>query len=438
MRQEFPGSYRKSAAQLEEITKTAIVSFDANVLLNVYRYGPKTRSQLLRIMDGLKQRNQLWITHQAVEEFHSSREDVISSQRRTLKELPDCLKPAVAALKSAKILDDFPELRSKIIGLLEESAKELQTTIELTMAELDVADDPIIDQLTDIVDGCYGADPSDREDRIKVAAYRYDRKIPPGYKDAGKPENRFGDYLLWSELLDYAKEHQKPVFLVTDDRKEDWWLIQASYTVGPRRELIDEMSRHSQQQFHVYNPEMFFSVISGYLAIDIDDSTIDEARRVGEELDSAVARFAHPDELQHRNDLQTVSYSPVEYPLLRGVVADALNGTSIGPLAGIADASLLKRLADTFTANSSIAAMEFQNQALLRSASGGLDIESVLRLAREQFLGTADASVPNIIARQMGIYGGAPIPAQPYGTPTPSDADESSLPEEQGIEEPAE
>jgi hypothetical protein len=54
---------------------------------------------------------------------------------------------------------------------------------------------------------------------------RQSHRMPPGYKDAGKDENKYGDLIIWFEILEFAQEHkdrfQKTVIL-TNDAKADW------------------------------------------------------------------------------------------------------------------------------------------------------------------------------------------------------------------------
>ena len=54
-----------SQTDFEYLWKNAIISFDANVLLNVYQYGDTTLATFMDILDQLKDR--LWLTHQAAQ-----------------------------------------------------------------------------------------------------------------------------------------------------------------------------------------------------------------------------------------------------------------------------------------------------------------------------------------------------------------------------------
>jgi hypothetical protein len=71
---------------------------------------------------------------------------------------------------------------------------------------------------------------------VRAAAqgeHRIAHRLPPGYRDAAKPENRLGDLIIWFELLEhsknqYAKATEKAegksldVIFLTNDEKSDW------------------------------------------------------------------------------------------------------------------------------------------------------------------------------------------------------------------------
>ena len=35
---------------------------------------------------------------------------------------------------------------------------------------------------------------------------------------------KYGDLILWYQIIDKAKESKKPIILISGDVKEDWWL----------------------------------------------------------------------------------------------------------------------------------------------------------------------------------------------------------------------
>ncbi|WP_204277464.1 PIN-like domain-containing protein, partial [Escherichia coli] len=57
---------------------------------------------------------------------------------------------------------------------------------------------------------------------------RYAKKIPPGYKDAKKDAGEFdkyGDLIIWKDMIGKAKADKRPILFISDDAKEDWWWI---------------------------------------------------------------------------------------------------------------------------------------------------------------------------------------------------------------------
>ena len=77
MRNLFPSYYGLTDEQYSELWQECIISFDTNVLLNIYRYTPQTRERFFEILRRLGDR--IWITHQAAQEYQDDRLTVISS-----------------------------------------------------------------------------------------------------------------------------------------------------------------------------------------------------------------------------------------------------------------------------------------------------------------------------------------------------------------------
>ena len=77
----------------------------------------------------------------------------------------------------------------------------------------------------------------------KEGEKRYKKKIPPGYKDIDKPGFEiYGDLVLWFQVIDKAKSEKRQIILIVDEKKEDWWFKSKGKIIGPRPELINEMT----------------------------------------------------------------------------------------------------------------------------------------------------------------------------------------------------
>lgn len=61
----------------------------------------------------------------------------------------------------------------------------------------------------------------------EVGEFRYSHRFPPGFQDRAKPENRYGDLVIWEEILrdciggDIGGEEHACIF-ISQDQKTDW------------------------------------------------------------------------------------------------------------------------------------------------------------------------------------------------------------------------
>ena len=94
-------------------------------------------------------------------------------------------------------------------------------------------------------------------------------KSLPGYKDDGKDEatssgptnyRKYGDLVVWRQIIDRAIEAKKGVIFVNDDKKEDWWLVFRGKTLGARPELICEFLEKTGQGFYMYQADRFLGM----------------------------------------------------------------------------------------------------------------------------------------------------------------------------------
>lgn len=121
--------------------------------------------------------------------------------------------------------------------------------------------------------------------------------VPPGYKDDDKKNkhggdnNKHGDYIIWRQIIDYAKEEEKNIIFITHDQKEDWWNIVHGKTVGPRIEIRKEFSEKTSQKFHMYSMNSFIERFN----INIDQSVVDELSYIGQILSQQKMQNVVPD-----------------------------------------------------------------------------------------------------------------------------------------------
>lgn len=284
MRSKFVGHFKEDDQTIKILWDTAIFVFDANVLLNLYRYSNDTRTDFLNLLEQIKGR--IWLPEQAAHEFLKNRASVISQQSSSYSDTTqniENLNKSFSGTRGHPFIskanqESLNKAISAIQGELEESKKAQEALI---------ISDPIKDKVADLFEERVGDCFSDDEwsKVFENGQERYDSKTPPGYKDNSKhpdpqtledKRSKFGDWIIWRQVLDHAKQNTKPVILITDDRKEDWWERPSGKTLGPRPELIKEFVETSQQKILIYTPENFLISAKDHLESKVKTGSIDE------------------------------------------------------------------------------------------------------------------------------------------------------------------
>lgn len=69
MKNIFPGYSRKSEEDIKKMWEKSTLIFDANVLLNLYRYSDSTRDTILDLIEKFSDR--IWLPHQSALEYNT-------------------------------------------------------------------------------------------------------------------------------------------------------------------------------------------------------------------------------------------------------------------------------------------------------------------------------------------------------------------------------
>ena len=307
----FPGFYRPSDDEFITLWEKGIFVLDSNVLLNLYRYPEKARKDFLNVLNKIKER--IWVPHQVILEFQRNRLGVITD---TLKPITDLVNEMEKIrLQITKINQKITtDQKRGIIGEVdpkgfEENTKEGLVSLKAQLDSLNDAhmrlfdNDPIRQELEDLFLGKIGPplkDQSQLDEIYKEGESRYQKKIPPGYLDQGKDQpgesdefmyagllykRKFGDFILWKQLVNHAKEQNiENLIFITDDRKEDWWWkeeCQGQKTIGPRSELVEEIKREGGvSSFYAYYPDRFLEYAQKHLHVRITPASLQHIREI--------------------------------------------------------------------------------------------------------------------------------------------------------------
>jgi hypothetical protein len=287
LRETFRQHHRLTDAERADLWENCIFVPDTNVLLNIYRYADSTREDLFRVFEKLRAR--LWIPYQVAHEFYQRRISVISEQKKKWTELEGSLDRAVTTLKGGSFQKSAFLNLGEVEAVLQpaiDQAKALVSAKKAAHPDL-IQDDPYLEQLAELIGDAFGSAPvaADLDNLHKACQERIDNQQPPGFSDHKKdPPERYGDVLIWFELLKYAEATAKPIVFITDDEKEDWWQIVEGKKLGPRPELRAEMRSRAGVDFYIYRPAYILESAEKELDVPVASSSIDDAKSIAEEL----------------------------------------------------------------------------------------------------------------------------------------------------------
>jgi hypothetical protein len=283
--------------EINEAWTSGILTFDANVLLDLYRYHESTRESLISSIEKLKCTK--WLSAQTAEEFFRNRKKSILSSSKTFKDAKDEIEKlktkaieTTQTLKSNRLIPSSinDDLSRGIDSTLTKVAQAIEAEIAKHPNFLDK--DPVLERLYGIFDASIGDDFSEADKKIhlKSAEERKNKKIPPGYMDKDKDGDRaYGDYFFWRQVLDYGKAQAKPVILVTSEKKEDWWEVVSGQTVGPRYELTRDAHETIGKRVLIYQTDRFLSYALERLGETKNEKAVAEISAISELRDAGNA-----------------------------------------------------------------------------------------------------------------------------------------------------
>lgn len=309
MKNAFVGYYAPSEDDYKRLWTEGLIVLDTNVVLDLYRLPASARDEMLSVLEILKDR--LWIPYHVALEYQRRRLLVIAGERKTIEDALSVATNLFAEVEKrvtglqidkrgldidvASLIKNFEDAHTKLVQAISTAQKE----------QLDIAiSDPIRQKLDAILVNRVGPSPKDQAELdvlINDGSMRYDNRIPPGYADVEKDKNpneanfyhdgicypcKFGDLILWRQLLSYAKEEGiKTVLLVTSDQKEDWWWREKGKTIGPRPELAREaLAEGGVELFWMYSSVQFLESAKTFTAAKVSDQSLKELNDVNRDF----------------------------------------------------------------------------------------------------------------------------------------------------------
>jgi len=288
MKDLFPGHFKESEGHLRKVWDTSLFVFDANILLNLYRYSDTTRGEFLRILEKIK--NRVWLPHRAADEYFNNRLSVIDQQEKSYDDTTKLITSLKSDLENARQHPFVsPDTMAKVGQVFGDLCEELRKNKFVHTAR--ISNDDIKEALASIFENRVGSPYKKEklEELICEGEERYKQKIPPGFKDGAKSGDsevftekcrKYGDLIVWFQVIEKSIESGKGIVLVTDDKKEDWWERFKGKTVGPLPELVKEFKDKTNNTFHMYQADRFLELARENLDEQVSDEVVEEIREV--------------------------------------------------------------------------------------------------------------------------------------------------------------
>jgi predicted nucleic acid-binding protein len=311
MRNLFSWRLRPSEADFLKLWEDATFVFDTNFLLDLYRVSRSTAEDFLKILERIQ--NRIWLPYQVADEFLRNREEIIASEAASFQKALAGLERWKSEQQSFNGLRSYLSQAGRIVATeveflfnkqndylnvvneVEKAFREKIDQLARDHSSLNSDEDSILDNLLSLFDSRVG-EPFDEQNLSNLhreAEDRYKQLKPPGFKDKGKEDTRkYGDFILWKEILDFAKKESRPIIFITGDKKADWWIMRNGETISPHVDLRREFQEHVQQPFWMYRPQRFLEMAREKLMVEIAPKSIEET--------SAIADLEFTDEQDYK------------------------------------------------------------------------------------------------------------------------------------------
>lgn len=252
-----------------------IVIIDSCSLLDLYRYAPNAAEKIIGNLKKIQ--NNIWLPYHVFEEYSKNKETVISEAYKKFENVSTEVLGAIRTAENKMIskfnrygkfkypkINNFRDELEAITSQLKEKARSFREIVASEIRENNnvLREDEVNSFIESLQESNQIGNSLSLPEKIEIyreGKLRYSHLVPPGYKDIDKDKSdptktqKYGDLIIWKELLKKATENESPFIFVTDDEKEDWWDIK-SYShhsvkgelLGPRQELLSEFNALSK------------------------------------------------------------------------------------------------------------------------------------------------------------------------------------------------
>ncbi|HFP6581195.1 TPA: PIN-like domain-containing protein [Enterococcus faecalis] len=266
--------------------ENALIVLDSSAILDIYKHDQAYSHNLLKTYQ--INLEQIWIPEQVNFEVEKNHRSVKASRKTEIKKLPQNINQAIVKLKQSITSTlknpqkfNYPSV-STISDELEAKIAELENIVsnyhkQVCQIQEENQPDVIIDfleQLKELNQVGKGYDIFDKISLYNEGKIRYKLNIPPGFMDAKSKDKKdetgiqkYGDLLIWKEILDKINLAKRPLLFITSDVKRDWWELDNESKIIEKHPLLSEefvkCTGLDTRQFEMLFTGTFFNLMLG-------------------------------------------------------------------------------------------------------------------------------------------------------------------------------
>lgn len=294
----FPEFHQEDLSENDlELSKKNLIVIDTNYLLDILRLPIEQSEQYITALEKMK--NNIYIPYLVALEFHFNKIGVkkgiqqeINNYRTNFKNkyINDFVDNITNVSKITFLDIKKDEFNKEINNSIEEMSNKLMNIFDHFIEDYSSIDNEgLYKRLLTIIERCIG-EKYTQSWINKVEEYgeiRYAEKKAPGFNDAEKTDfkeysgikyqEKYGDLIIWEDVKEYAKNEEisgdKVIFVTNDgqsDNKKDLYYSVSGMTVGPRINLMDELTQTANKKLYIIKNQSFVKYVNNLSAAEYE------------------------------------------------------------------------------------------------------------------------------------------------------------------------
>lgn len=273
-------------------SKSHLIVLDTNIFLELYRQPANISIDVIEALSKIL--NNLYMPRQVYDEYIRNYQTVCGSEKKKYQKVSRELTESVRKLQddiSSKTNEyrkhnysDITKLQTDLNNKIDDIQSIIKTfesdhKIEISL-NLDFLNNDKVKEFVDLLKDQKRIGTiipfSEKLAILQEGKIRFDNLLPPGFKDCEKEgADKYGDLLVWKDIIKVAKEQNVNIIFVCNDIKEDWWEKDRENPIELRNELLVEFKEtNAYLNIHFLTLDKFFSYIAEELQVSKSKSAL--------------------------------------------------------------------------------------------------------------------------------------------------------------------